>query len=528
MTRRLSLVVVALVLTFGLAALLAVNAVRTARDHRKSAEGVLHGYAALAAEQYAERLSVRVATQLYPLLALMASRGGALGTGPLAPRARLTPLDGVLQRTTLAMAYDVFRIERATGVVTVNGAPMSDREERALRDSVMAHAVRQLGTEAYFGIVRLRDAPPTLAVYAAGRDSSEEIRVLYGFTLPDSTLLEPIRGALRGSPLLPPSLAHGVSPDSAAGIEVVTTVGPPLFERGFDHTSPFVASRSLGRATDVVQIRVSLAEQLAPSLIIGGLPQTQGPALLALLAVASILVVTAALQLRRERAFAALREDFVSGVSHEIRTPLAQIRLFSETLRLGRVRTDAERERSHDIIDQEARRLAHLVDNLLHFSRAERGTVRITRERTDLGRLISDVADHFRPMASSRRVSVLTDMNPGLEYDLDPNAFRQILLNLLDNAWKYGPDGQVIIVSAAGDGDGIVVAVSDQGPGVPVEARKRIWERFWREERARDSSIVGTGIGLAIVRELVALHGGRVQVTDAPGGGARFEIRLPP
>ncbi len=201
---------------------------------------------------------------------------------------------------------------------------------------------------------------------------------------------------------------HGVSPDSAAGIEVTAGPGPPLFERRFDRASPFIASRRLSKAADLVEIHVSLAEQLAPSLIVGGLPRSQVPALLALLGVTSVLVLTAALQLRRERAFAALREDFVSGVSHEIRTPLAQIRLFSETLRLGRVRTAAERERSHEIIDQEARRLAHLVDNLLHFSRAERGAVRITKERTDLARLVSDVADHFRPMAWPRGVSVET------------------------------------------------------------------------------------------------------------------------
>src|SRR4029079_12370059 len=107
---------------------------------------------------------------------------------------------------------------------------------------------------------------------------------------------------------------------------------------------------------------------------------------------------------------------------------------------------------SHEIIDQEARRLAHLVDNLLHFSRAERGAVRITKERTDLSRLVADVVEHFRPMATSRGVSVDTCLDLELETAIDPNAFRQILLNLLDNALKYGPDGQTIAVSTARDG----------------------------------------------------------------------------
>ncbi len=182
------LVVVALVLTLGLAALLAVNAAVTAGYYRRSAEGVLQDYATLAADQFAERLNVRVATQLYPILALMASRGGGRGTGTLEPRERLTPLDGDLQRSTLAMVQHLFRIESATGVVIVNGAPLDDVGRRALHDSVTAHSMRSFDTDAYFGIVRLSASPNAVAVYAAGRDSAGVIRALYGFTIPDSML----------------------------------------------------------------------------------------------------------------------------------------------------------------------------------------------------------------------------------------------------------------------------------------------------------------------------------------------------
>jgi len=523
--RRTSLAVVALVLTLGLAVFMAVNAERTAREHRKSAEGMLHDYASLAADQFAERLNVRLATQLYPILALLATRGGALTSGPLPSRERLTPLDGDLQQATLAMTRQLFRIDAAAGLLSTTGAPLSVIEQRTLRDSVVSRAA-QLENDSYFGFARVGSSPHLLAVFAVRRDSAETIRVLYGFTLPDSALVPPIHGALRATPLLPPSLLHGVAADSAAGVQVLAGPGSTLFERHFDRTSPYIGARTLSRSTGLLDVRVSLTGILAPQLVVGGLPPSRTPALLALLAVAALLVAVALLQLRRERAFAALREDFVSGVSHEIRTPLAQIRLFSETLRLGRVRSERERDRSLEIIDQEARRLAHLVDNLLHFSRAERGAVSISRERTNLERLVLDVADHFRPMARSRGVSVETSLDPTLEAEIDPNAFRQILLNLLDNALKYGPDGQVIAVSGNRDRADIVLSVSDQGPGVPLDARERIWDRFWREDRARNSSVVGTGIGLAIVRELVTLHGGRALVTDAPGGGARFEIRL--
>src|SRR2546427_5026946 len=121
-------------------------------------------------------------------------------------------------------------------------------------------------------------------------------------------------------------------------------------------------------------LRASVADQL----IIGGLPKSRLPLILGLLALTAVLIGTALVQLRRESQLARLRTDFISGVSHELRTPLAQIRMFSETLVLGRVRSDEERRRSLAIIDQESRRLTHLVENLPHFSRSERPTAPVT------------------------------------------------------------------------------------------------------------------------------------------------------
>jgi signal transduction histidine kinase len=109
----------------------------------------------------------------------------------------------------------------------------------------------------------------------------------------------------------------------------------------------------------------------------------------------------------------------------------------------------------------------------------------------------------------------------------DPDAVRQIVLNLLDNAAKYGPSGQTITVRAARSDARACITVDDQGPGVPPAERERVWERFERLDRDRGSAVGGSGIGLAVVRELAALHGGRAWVADAPGGGARFVLELP-
>jgi len=198
--------------------------------------------------------------------------------------------------------------------------------------------------------------------------------------------------------------------------------------------------------------------------------------------------------------------------------------MFSETLTLGRVRSDEERRRSLAIIDQEARRLTHLVENLLHFSRSERQTTHITPEPTALAPLVQEVLDGFAPLAAARGATLAATVPEDLVVPADPGAVRQMLLNLLDNAVKYGPAGQEVRVGAKRDNSIARLWVDDGGPGIPRADRERVWERFWRLERDRGSSVAGSGIGLAVVRELADLHHGRAWIDDTSpdaGGGER-------
>jgi signal transduction histidine kinase len=222
-----------------------------------------------------------------------------------------------------------------------------------------------------------------------------------------------------------------------------------------------------------------------------------------------------------------MRADFVASVSHELRTPLAQIRLFSETLLLGRVRSETEGRRSLEIIQQESRRLTHLVENVLYFARSERGAQRLSYVPTRLTRLTAELIEAFAPLARSGRAAVVLDARADVDVPVDAGAMRQILLNLLDNAVKYGPQDQTIVVTIDRRGGHAVMTVDDEGPGVPADARGRIWQPYSRLATASASAVAGTGIGLAVVRDLVALHGGAAYVTDAPGGGARFVIEVP-
>ena len=215
-------------------------------------------------------------------------------------------------------------------------------------------------------------------------------------------------------------------------------------------------------------MRVSLNKAFAPQLVVGGLPDSRLPILVALFVLAAGLLTVAVVQLRRQQQLARLRTEFVSGVSHELRTPLAQIRWFAELLHLGKLRTDDERERSAGIIDQEARRLTYLVENVLNFSRAEKGTNRVSPEPAEIDREIQESLDLFAPLARARGMTIRASLGINAMMRVDRNALRQILLNLLDNAAKYGPAGQTITVGSQIVGDRARIWVEDEGPGYPA------------------------------------------------------------
>jgi signal transduction histidine kinase len=274
-------------------------------------------------------------------------------------------------------------------------------------------------------------------------------------------------------------------------------------------------------------LRVGIRPKAAEMLVIGGLPRPRLPVLMGLLLLTTGLIVVALLQLRREAELARLREDFVSGVSHELRTPLAQIRMFTETLLLGRTRSEAERRRSLEIIDKEARRLTHLVENVLRFARSGRKVRRLSLEPTDLMAELHETVEGFVVFADVHGVELRPELQERVMGVVDRGALRQIVVNLLDNAIKYGPAGQQVVVGLALFGDAARVWVDDEGPGIPPAERERVFDPFYRAERDAGSAVAGSGIGLAVVRELARLHGGRSWTEEAPGGGARVAVEIP-
>ena len=236
---------------------------------------------------------------------------------------------------------------------------------------------------------------------------------------------------------------------------------------------------------------------------------------------------------RLERAFAGQRasEDrlrrFLADASHELRTPLQSIRGYAELFRIGAAREPEEVEKAMRRIEQESARMGVLVEDLLTLARLDE-TRDGERVAVDLVALARDAVSDACAIAPERSISLRAE-DAGSPVVLgDPHQLAQVLANLLRNALAHTPAGTPVEVTVAREGEEAVLEVLDHGPGLPPgEDPATLFERFWRAEGGRTRGAGGAGLGLAIVAGVVERHGGRVAAADAPGGGARFSVRLP-
>jgi len=291
---------------------------------------------------------------------------------------------------------------------------------------------------------------------------------------------------------------------------------------------------SVGETFGGLRVRAQIRPAMADQLVIGGLPRSRLPFLLALLGIAAALSFVAVAQLRREGELSRLRADFVANISHELRTPLAQMRLYLETLRLGRFTTEAQRAWSLDNVERETTRLGHLVERVLRFSRCERAAPD-PRQPTDVSAELQRMVAEFQPLADARGAKLVAEIDAVPRVALQPDALRHIVLNLLDNAVKYGPKGQTVVVKLTrgdagmrecGDARCVRLEITDEGSGISVAERERVWRPYQRGGAGEQTA--GSGIGLAVVHDVVTQHGGRAWVEDAPSGrGARIVVTLP-
>jgi signal transduction histidine kinase len=398
------------------------------------------------------------------------------------------------------------------------------------------------------GLIKAQAGPETLKVKKlhwsmAFHGNGEEERILayalnpgaragdqtgFGFQFKPKVLQMVLQKIEESVPLLPPALTGGESGRKLLSFSIDSRTHRSIYRSTPQYKSPYTAGDTLGEVYGGLIAVVSLRPEAAESLVIGGLPKSRLPTILGLLLLASGLVIAALFQIRREQELSLLRTDFVSSVSHQLRTPLAQIRMFGETLLLGRVRSEEERKRSLEIIVKESQRLTHQVDNVLLFSRAQRQDVQLSPQDLVLAPLIRETLESFCPLAEAQDCRVEASLDEALSAKADPGAVKQILLNLLENAVKYGPSDQIVDVRLRRGSPGTVrLEVEDEGDGIPVDEQEAVFSPYARLDRHRDSGVAGSGIGLAVVRELAQRQGGSVWVEEAMSGGARLVVELP-
>jgi len=220
------------------------------------------------------------------------------------------------------------------------------------------------------------------------------------------------------------------------------------------------------------------------------------------------------------------RQEFVANVSHELRTPLSLIKGCVETLLDGARDNPEVATRFLQTIDRNAERLRLLIEDLLTISELESGGVQLNLQTVALAPVVAKVLEDFKGRAAAKGVT-LVNQTPALAVRADDDRLEQVLGNLVDNAIKYGhPKGTVAVGGRATDQGQVEVFVRDDGPGIPPEALERVFERFYRVDKARSREQGGTGLGLAIVKHLVQCHGGRVWATSELRRGATFYLTL--
>lgn len=222
-----------------------------------------------------------------------------------------------------------------------------------------------------------------------------------------------------------------------------------------------------------------------------------------------------------------VRQEFLSNVSHELRTPLTSIMAFVETLEDGAIDDKNNNQRFLGVIRKNAERMHHLIDDILELSSIEAGKINIELREIKLAALVDDIFINLSTKAAEKKVTLKNQVKRDKTILADRIRLDQMLTNLIDNAVKFNREGGSVTVVCEKKDDVTLISVTDEGEGISNEHLQRIFERFYRTDRARSREIGGTGLGLAIVKHLARLHGGEVSVASTLGKGSIFIIELP-
>lgn len=275
-----------------------------------------------------------------------------------------------------------------------------------------------------------------------------------------------------------------------------------------------------------LQVALTSAEELSANVERRRLFEAVMVGLSCVVVIAGILVVVFAAE--RERRLSAMKSDFVANVSHELKTPVSLVRMFGELLLSNRVASDEKRREYLQIILNESDRLTALIDNVLDFSKLEQKKSAFELAEGDIGQVASRAVEVYRYRAEREGVELRVELeDPSPRAVIDERAIELAIINLVDNALKYAKDGKIVCIEVRSRGRFAEIRVRDFGPGIPLEDRRRIFDRFVRGRLSANAQVRGSGIGLALVRHIAEAHGGKAWVESEVGEGSTFVLAIP-
>jgi signal transduction histidine kinase len=540
--------------SIGLTALAAFDAQRTIRRQDRVVDRAIREFSSFAAWSYGEHLQQQLASASVEVVGAV-NHGENMHTSPRIPeakelahylpydmtcechRARAGPnpaaffgfklgdRDASIAENLFGKPEEGWRVDEMPGHLMIP-PELSSRpaERRWLADTLTLHARNVPRDDHGYGFLIGRFNGESRAILYTLMPTAWGDTMLYGAEYTPTALARMLARVLDGNGLLPATFTEGKRNRDVVALRVLDAAGNQVFNSAPGLPSTTSTELRLSPELGSVAVAVTIRPEQASSLIIGGSPRSRLPFLLGLLVLAAAMSVVAVAQIRRESELAGMRADFVSSISHELRTPLAQIKLYIETLRLGRASTPEQRDWSLGHIDRETTRLSNLVENVLRFSRLGRAESPPAAP-VELGAEAVRIVDEFRPLAAARKSTIDLNVEEESFVLIRPEGLRHVLVNLLDNAVKYGPLGQTIHVDVSRRNGSALIAVADEGSGVPVNERDAIWRAFARAKTSTEAA--GSGIGLTIVKDIVDQLGGKVWVEDSSTGGARFVVALP-
>jgi signal transduction histidine kinase len=529
-----------LVANLALSAWLGFQALTAAASHERAVESVLTDYSLQSATEFAgaveDGLDDLVEDVFENVLDHLRDRGDWDSNEPWQPLSADSVREALEDEARserccpgLANPIAVLRVDGLTGATEVIPDTLSLATVDGIVQRVLPHQPDP-DSRTEMGLMVDGSAlmgHPVAIGYMVRLDTLRATEAAYAFVVSDADMRELFREWYDDEELVPEVIVGDDVPnDSLLYVTVSGPAGATFFASSNDYSFPAMARAPVDVAD--LSVQVAVRPDAVPRFVIGGLPRSRAGLLWLMLVLTLGVGLAAFIQLRREQSFQRLRDDFVSGVSHELRTPLAQIRMFAELQDTGRLRNPEDQKRATSVIHREARRLSHLVENILQFSRLQRTHGEgMPREDLDVTEALNEGLDAVTPLLEDRGMKLDFKAQRGLFVYANREALTRIIVNLVDNAVKYGPRGQTVRVSVGRANGSAVVSVADQGAGVPEADRGRIFKPYTRLERDVKAQITGTGIGLSVVSELASLHEGRAWVEDAPGGGARFVVELP-